>query len=73
MWLRFNALGKLPGPTIKLFSQELGNEGLCKLLHSFGDRSSLAQTIFGLYDGVKSLKFLSVSVKESYQNILGNT
>lgn len=53
VWLRFNALGKLPGPTIKLFSQELGNEGLCKLLHSFGDRSSLAQTIFGLYDGKK--------------------
>lgn len=53
VWLRFNALGRLPGPTIKLFSQDLGNEGLCKMLHSFTDRSAVAQTIFGLYDGEK--------------------
>ena len=53
VWLRFNALGLLPGPTIKLFAEEMENEGLCKFLHSFQDHSALAQTIFGLYDGEK--------------------
>lgn len=51
VWLRFKALGRLPGPSIKLFLQDLGNDGLCKILHSFDDRSAVAQTIFGLYDG----------------------
>lgn len=51
VWLQFNALGKLPGPLIKLFSQELGNCGLCYILQGFEDRSAVAQSIFGLYDG----------------------
>jgi len=36
--LIFNALGKLPGPLIKWFLQELDNVGLCKLLNGYEDR-----------------------------------
>ena len=51
--LTFNALGKLPGPLIKWFLTELDNEGLCKILNSYEDRSALAEVCFGLYDGSK--------------------
>jgi non-canonical purine NTP pyrophosphatase (RdgB/HAM1 family) len=49
--LRFSALGQLPGPLIKWFFQELGNEGLSKLLDAYEDRSASATVCFGLYDG----------------------
>jgi non-canonical purine NTP pyrophosphatase (RdgB/HAM1 family) len=49
--LRFLALGKLPGPLIKWFLEELGTDGLCKLLNGYEDRSALASVQFGLYDG----------------------
>lgn len=49
--LVFTALGKLPGPLIKWFLKELDNEGLCKLLDNYSDRSAFAQVCFGLYDG----------------------
>jgi non-canonical purine NTP pyrophosphatase (RdgB/HAM1 family) len=50
--LIFNALGKLPGPLIKWFLQELDNEGLCHLLDNYEDRSAVASVLFGYYDGV---------------------
>lgn len=53
--LTFHAFGKLPGPLIKWFLAELNNEGLCKILNSYRDRSALAEVCFGLYDG-KELK-----------------
>ena len=49
--LTFLALGKLPGPLIKWFLQELNNEGLAKLLTGYTDRSALAEVKFALYDG----------------------
>ncbi len=49
--LTFSAMGKLPGPLIKWFLQELGNEGLCILLNAYQDRTALAEVLFGLYDG----------------------
>lgn len=49
--LVFSAMGKLPGPLIKWFLQELGNEGLCRLLDSYPHRNSLATVCYGLYDG----------------------
>lgn len=48
--LRFEALGKLPGPLIKWFLQELKVEGLCRLLDSYSSRVAYAQTCFGYYD-----------------------
>lgn len=55
--LVFNALGKLPGPLIKWFMHELGNEGLCRLLDRFDDRTAVAEVCFGLYDGNKLKTF----------------
>ncbi len=49
--LTFNALGKLPGPFIKWFHEELGNQGLCDFLAGKSDRSCTATVIFALYDG----------------------
>lgn len=49
--LRFSALGKLPGPLIKWFLTELKNDGLCKLLDPYADRSALAEVKFALFDG----------------------
>jgi inosine triphosphate pyrophosphatase len=49
--LTFHILGKLPGTFIKWFLTELQNEGLCKLLDSYNDRSAKAEVKFGLYDG----------------------
>lgn len=52
--LSFNALGgKLPGTLIKWFLEELGNEGLIKLLAGFDDRTATAGIVYGLYDGVE--------------------
>lgn len=56
--LQLNALGKLPGPLIKWFLHELGNEGLCKLLDAYTDRTATAEVLFGVYDG-KELKTYS--------------
>lgn len=55
--LRFLALGKLPGPLVKWFLAELGTEGLCRLLDGFPDRSALAETQVGLYDGQRFQAF----------------
>lgn len=48
--LTFLALGKLPGPFVKWFFKEIGNQGLCELL---GDKSrdARAEVVFALYDG----------------------
>lgn len=48
--LRFEALGKLPGPLIKWFLQELKVEGICKLLDNYETRVAYAQTCFGYRD-----------------------
>jgi non-canonical purine NTP pyrophosphatase (RdgB/HAM1 family) len=50
--LTFHALGRLPGTLIKWFLQELGSEGLCKILRDYTDRSATATATYALYDGV---------------------
>ncbi len=55
--LTFNALKQLPGPLIKWFLQEMGNEGLCKMLDSHKDRSAVAEVLFGYYDGANMKVF----------------
>lgn len=60
--LTFKALGKLPGPLIKWFLTELDNDGLCKILNSYKDRSAVAEVCFGLYDG-KELKVFEGQVE----------
>lgn len=48
--IRFKALGKLPGPYFKAFLQELGPEGLCKILKRFDSRDAEVITQFALCD-----------------------
>lgn len=45
----FQELGKLPGPLIKWFFEEMGNEGLCNLIHK--NRRAFYNVTFGIYDG----------------------
>ncbi|SRR5258706_2095778 len=59
--LIFSSLGKLPGPLIKWFSQELGNEGLCRILNEYGDRSAVAKVVLGFFDG-KDIKYFEGSM-----------
>jgi non-canonical purine NTP pyrophosphatase (RdgB/HAM1 family) len=55
--LVFKALGQLPGPLIKFFLEELGNDGLCRLLDGYEDRSAIATITFGYYDGTEFKPF----------------
>jgi len=48
--MRFEALGKLPGPLIKWFLEELQPDGLCKLLDGYESSRATAQTCFGFCD-----------------------
>lgn len=47
----FHSLGKLPGPFIKWFQKELGNEELCRLVDG-KNRSCTATVCYGFCDGV---------------------
>lgn len=49
--LVFKAMNKLPGPLIKWFLREIGNEGLCAILNPFPFRDATAISMFGYYDG----------------------
>ncbi|MCR4263749.1 MAG: non-canonical purine NTP pyrophosphatase [Candidatus Roizmanbacteria bacterium] len=48
--LTFTALKALPGPLIKWFLETLKNDGLCRLLDRFEDRSALAEVEFAICD-----------------------
>ncbi len=60
--LIFNALGNLPGPFIKFFLDELGVDGICKLLNGYEDRSATAGAAIAYYDG-KILKIFEYEYK----------
>lgn len=59
--LIFTALGKLPGPLIKWFEKELGNEGLARLVDG-KDRSCVATVCYGYHDG-KNIHIVDGSMK----------
>jgi len=48
--LEFKALGRLPGTLIKWFEEELTHQELCTLLDG-KDRSAVARSAFGYFDG----------------------
>lgn len=48
--LEFVGLGKLPGPFIKFFLEQMPFEDICRLVDG-KDRGSLARCVFGYYDG----------------------
>lgn len=59
--LEFEALGKLPGPFIRFFVEEVPFEALCSLLNG-KSRKATARCVFGYYDG-KTLKMLEGKLK----------
>lgn len=71
--LIFPALGNLPGPLIKWFLTELGNEGLTRLLDG-KDRTAIARVLFGLHDGSTCHLFMGErrgSIAESPHGSMG--
>jgi non-canonical purine NTP pyrophosphatase (RdgB/HAM1 family) len=55
--LRFMALGRLPGPLIKWFLEELGNAGCARLLDGRDSRQASAEVLFGYFDGERYESF----------------
>jgi len=53
----FHALGRLPGPLIKWFLEELKPEGLCKLLQPYTDRRATASIMYAYFDGKEMKTF----------------
>lgn len=49
--LTFEAMGRLPGTLIRWFLEDLGNEGLCKLVSKLESRSAVASIMYALHDG----------------------
>jgi non-canonical purine NTP pyrophosphatase (RdgB/HAM1 family) len=56
--LTFHALGKLPGPYIKWFLDNLGSNGLCQLLSTFSDRRATAVTCVVYHDHLGQYVFM---------------
>lgn len=49
--------GRLPGTLIKWFLEEIGNDGILKMLEGFEDRTATASIIYGIYDGNQLYSF----------------
>lgn len=60
--LTFDAWGRMPGPFIKWFLKEMGNDGLCSLLNTSENRNAIFTTMFAYYDGIE-FKLFSSSAK----------
>lgn len=54
------AFGKLPGPFIKYFLDELKTEGICKMLFAFTDKRVTGTVGIGYYDGNEMKIFTGV-------------
>ena len=55
--LIIRSMGRLPGPFIKWFIEDIGLAGICRLADASTDRSAIAACCYGYYDGV-TLKLL---------------
>jgi non-canonical purine NTP pyrophosphatase (RdgB/HAM1 family) len=62
--LVINALGRLPGPFIKYFIDELGNSGMCELVKNYEDKSAIVEVAIGYCDD-KGCKVFNGKVKGS--------
>ncbi|HSX32221.1 MAG TPA: non-canonical purine NTP pyrophosphatase [Candidatus Saccharimonadales bacterium] len=51
--LTLTAMGKLPGPFIKWFIQEIGYDGLLKLAHTLPSQAARGDVCYGYYDGTE--------------------
>lgn len=70
--LTINALGNLPGPFIKYFLQEMGNQGVCDLVKNYEDKSAQVIVSIGYCDG-KSTKIFTGITNGHISNVaIGN-
>lgn len=60
--LTIDCLGRLPGPFIKYFVEELGPDGIARLVSGYGDTRATARTIIGYASGEK-MEFFEGSVR----------
>lgn len=60
--LTLPAAGKLPGPLIKWFLEELGVEGLARFADGLKNRDAVASICYALYDG-KTVTFFEHAVR----------
>jgi non-canonical purine NTP pyrophosphatase (RdgB/HAM1 family) len=60
--LSFTAMGKLPGPFIKYFLEDLELDGICQMMSAFEDKSAIAEVVYGFYDG-QTFKSFSATAK----------
>lgn len=60
--LVYDALGSLPGPYIKWFVEDAGEEACCRMLDGFDDRSAVIRCTFGYYDG-NQIKFFDSELR----------
>lgn len=58
--LVIHGMGKLPGPFVKFFLQELGTEKLCRLTDSFPSRKATAEAMIGYHDGTNISYFKGI-------------
>lgn len=49
--LTIPALGRLPGTLVKWFVEEIGAEGMCRMLDGFSDRTAISVVRYALHDG----------------------
>jgi len=49
--LAFTAMGRLPGPLIKWFLEEIGPDGLVKIADGLPHRKAVASMLYAYYDG----------------------
>ncbi len=59
--LEFVALGRLPGPFIRFFVDEISFDDICNLLND-KDRGAITRSVIGYYDG-KNLRLFEGSMK----------
>jgi non-canonical purine NTP pyrophosphatase (RdgB/HAM1 family) len=52
----FKAMGQLPGPFIKWFLEDLGDQGICRLVNGLDSRNARVSIAYVLYDG-KAMHF----------------
>ena len=50
-------LGRLPGPFIKWFEDELGLEGICRLADADEERKAVASCVYSYFDGERLIHF----------------
>ena len=57
--LSFDAFGRLPGTFVKWFIQEIGSEGMCRMLDNYTTRAATAAICYCIFDGTAAHFFES--------------